>query len=84
LIEQKIKKNGAIWVKWVLWGKMGEKGVLRREMAGCRPRKAGGGVSVVGEVMAEGGFWILGRFGEEGRRRRCTVWWRSGGKGERK
>jgi hypothetical protein len=64
--------------------KWGKEGILRGEMAGCRLRKAGGGVSVVGEVMAGGGFWILGRFGEEGWRRRCTAGWRNGGKGERK
>jgi hypothetical protein len=64
---------------------MGKRGNFEGgEMAGCRLRKAGGGVSVVGEVMARCGFWILGRFGEEGRRRRCTAGWKNGGKGERK
>jgi hypothetical protein len=45
-------------------------------MAECRLRKAGGGVSMVGEVMTGGGFWILGSFGEEGRRRGCTAGWK--------
>jgi hypothetical protein len=65
LIEQKIKKKkeGYFWVKWVsgyVGEKWGKQGVMMADGGWVRWRNAGGGVSVVGEVMDGGGLVFFG------------------------
>jgi hypothetical protein len=69
LIEKKITKIGGFWrgLGFRVFGKKKWKiGWIMAAGGGCGwCRRAGGGVLMVGEVMAGGGFWILGRFGED-------------------